>query len=104
VSVGVPEDEVEDGYDSIVDSTGAGPRVWFQKVPESKSVKNRLHFDPLVGGGRGVPLEDRKARVDQEVVRLADLGATVRRVMDNSEYDHYAVGMSDAEGNEFDVV
>lgn len=104
LSVGVPEDEVEDGYDAIVDPTGRGPRIWFQQVPEEKTVKNRLHFDLLVGGGRGVPLDERKRRVDAEVARLEGLGATVRRVMDNSDYDHYAVGMSDREGNEFDVV
>jgi hypothetical protein len=104
ISVGVPDDEAEDGYDSIVDPTGRGPRMWFQQVPEGKSVKNRLHFDLLVGGAREVPLEDRRRRVDAEVDRLQALGATVRRVMDNSEHDHYAVGVSDPEGNEFDVV
>ena len=104
VSVGVPEDEVEDGYDSIVDPTGRGPRVWFQQVPEEKSLKNRLHFDLLVGGGRSIPLEKRKERVKGEVARLQELGATIRRVMDNSERNHYAVGMSDPEDNEFDVV
>lgn len=40
VSVGVPEDEAEDGYDSIVDPGGDGPRIWFQQVPEAKVVKN----------------------------------------------------------------
>ena len=104
ISVGVPEDEAEDGYDSIVDPTGRGPRIWFQQVPEAKSVKNRLHFDLLVGGGRTVPMGQRRKRVDAEVARLEALGATIRHVMDDTEYDHYAVGMSDPEGNEFDVV
>jgi len=104
VSVGVSEDEVGDGYDSIIDPAGYGPRVWFQQVPEEKAVKNRLHFDLLVGGGRKVALEERKAGVDAEVARLEGLGATIRRVVDNSQYDHYFVSMSDPEGNEFDVV
>jgi hypothetical protein len=104
VSVGVSEDDVGDGYDSITDPTGRGPRVWFQQVPEEKAVKNRVHFDLLVGGGRKVPLEERKAGVDAEVARLEGLGAAIRRVMDDPQYDHYAVGMSDPEGNEFDVV
>lgn len=30
MSVGVPEDEVGDGYDSIVDPVGGRPRIWFQ--------------------------------------------------------------------------
>jgi hypothetical protein len=104
VSVGVPADEVDDGYDAVVDPNGEGPRIWFQQVPEGKAVKNRLHFDVLVGGGRTVPLTERRQRVDEEVARLEALGGTVRLVMDNSNFDHYAVGMNDPEGNEFDVV
>ena len=34
----------EDGRD-LVDPKGEGPAVWFQQVPEAKSVKNRLHLD-----------------------------------------------------------
>jgi hypothetical protein len=45
VSRGLPPEEVEDGYDSIVDPDGVGPRVWFQPVPEAKVVKNRVHLD-----------------------------------------------------------
>lgn len=103
-SVGLPEEELHDGYDSIIDPAGDRPRVWFQQVPEAKTVKNRLHFDLLVGGGRSVPLEQRKQRVRDERDRLIGLGATELRVMDNSEYDHFAVAMADPEGNEFDVV
>ncbi|MFZ0325193.1 MAG: 4a-hydroxytetrahydrobiopterin dehydratase [Actinomycetes bacterium] len=29
----------------LVDPEGSGPAVWFQEVPEEKSVKNRLHLD-----------------------------------------------------------
>ena len=53
VSRGLPPEEVEDGYDAIVDPDGVGPRIWFQPVPEGKVVKNRLHLDLDVGGGRG---------------------------------------------------
>jgi hypothetical protein len=104
ISVGVPADEVADGYDSIVDPSGARPRVWFQQVPEPKQVKNRLHFDVLVGGGRSVPLDERKRRVRTEADRASALGATKRRVIDNSAYDHFAIAMADPEGNEFDIV
>lgn len=103
-SAGVPAAGIGDGYDAVVDPTGEGPRIWFQQVPESKSIKNRLHFDVLVGGGRRVPLEERKRRVDAEVKRLEALGGAVRVVMDSPEHDHYFVGMDDPEGNEFDVV
>ncbi len=99
-----PDDDFDDGYDAIVDPTGQGPRVWFQQVPEAKSIKNRLHFDLLVGGGRAVPLDERKQRVHAESDRLVALGATVRRILDNSEFNHYAIAMNDPDGNEFDIV
>ena len=104
VDVGVPEEETGEGFDAIVDPEGHGPRVWFQQVPESKTVKNRLHFDVLVGGGRSVPLHRRRSRVNVEADRLEALGATVLRVMDTPEIEHYAIAMADPEGNEFDIV
>lgn len=106
-SLGVPEDELGegDGDDSIVDPEGSGPRIWFQQVPEGKVVKNRFHFDVLVGGRReDVPLETRRARVDAEAERLVNAGATMVRVLSQPGLDHYAVAMTDPEGNEFDVV
>ena len=54
LSVGVPEDELDldsDGSDRIMDPSGAGPRVWFQVVPEPKNGKNRLHLDLFPPGG-----------------------------------------------------
>lgn len=106
LSVGVPEEELGDGdgFDAIVDPTGGGPRIWFQQVPEHKSVKNRLHFDLLVGGGRAVSLEQRRAAVDNEVKRLVAAGAAVVRTVDDPVSGHYHIAMVDPEGNEFDVV
>ena len=104
IDAGEPPDEIGDGYDSLIDPRGQGPRIWFQKVPERKTIKNRMHFDVLVGGGRQVPLDDRRIRVLAEVERLAELGATQLRIMDHSEHGHFAVAMADPEGNEFDVV
>ncbi len=104
LSVGVPEDELEldgDGSDRIRDPRGEGPNIWFQPVPEPKSVKNRLHFDIYVGGGRGVPIEERRNRVDARVAELVAIGGTIRNTSD--ENDHYFVGMRDPEGNEFCV-
>ena len=62
--VGVPEDELGTGADRIVDPAGRGPRIWFQVVPECKAAKNRLHLDIGVSGGRAVPIETRRRRVD----------------------------------------
>lgn len=104
ISRGLPEDEVGDGYDSIVDPTGVGPRIWFQYVPEAKSLKNRLHFDLLVGGGRSVPIDTRMERVVAEADRLIAAGATERHRQHTPGIDHFFIGLADPEGNEFDVV
>jgi hypothetical protein len=101
--LGVPEDELGGSADRISDPHGQGPSVWFQVVPEAKSVKNRLHVDIHASGARTDPLDDRRRRVDAEAARLVDLGATVTGVLSQEGLDHYAVAMSDPEGNEFDV-
>jgi hypothetical protein len=59
------------------------PNIWFQLVPESKVVKNRMHFD---------------LRADQpaaELARLLDLGATV------TQRQERWIQLADPEGNEF---
>jgi hypothetical protein len=101
-SIGVPEEELEGATAvHLVDPDGVGPRVYFQVVPEPKAVKNRLHLDLAVSGGREVPLETRRRRVDAEAERLAGAGATRLRVLAEPGVDHYAVVMQDPEGNEF---
>ena len=103
-SIGVPEEELGlGGADSIVDPNGEGPRIWFQVVPEEKSVKNRLHIDVNAGGGRGVSLDVRRERVEAEAERLVSLGATRVRTLSGEVEGHYAVAMLDPEGNELDV-
>ncbi|MFF8535104.1 VOC family protein [Streptomyces sp. SAS_267] len=106
--MGVPAEELPPGAgdlpESIVDPAGQGPRVWFQKVPESKATKNRIHLDLKVGGGRDVPLEVRTQRVTATVERLVKAGAAVLRITDAPDMGHYAVQLQDPEGNEFDVV
>jgi hypothetical protein len=67
------------------------PRLLFQAVPESKTVKNRLHLDVRVGP------DDREA----EVARLVGLGAT--ELWRSSQGPHSWVTMADPEGNEFCV-
>ncbi|MCM2426161.1 VOC family protein [Streptomyces sp. RKAG337] len=107
ISIGVPEDELGDPSnscaDSLVDPTGAGPRIFFQIVPETKTIKNRLHLDLKVGGGRDVPLETRTARVNAEAERLVAAGATKVRVLSQDGLDQYGVTLQDPEGNEFCV-
>ncbi len=98
---GIPEERWHDA-DAIVDPEGAGPRIYFQKVPEGKVAKNRMHMDLNVSGGPGVPLEERKVRVLAEVERLKSLGATDRRGAIEKEGEFW-VRMNDPEDNEFCV-
>ena len=101
--VGVPEEDLGIGADCIIDPSGAGPRIWFQVVPEPKTLKNRLHLDICVGGGRAVPLATRKQRVDAKARRLTGLGATMAANLAEDGLDHYGIAMKDPEGNEFDI-
>jgi len=101
--LGIPEEELGIGADRISDPQGHGPAVWFQVVPDAKAVKNRLHLDIHASGERTDPFETRRQRVDAEASRLADLGATITCVLSREGLDHYAVGMKDPEGNEFDI-
>jgi hypothetical protein len=102
-SIGVPEAELGIGVDSIADPNGEGPRIWFQIVPEEKSIKNRIHIDVNASGGRGSSLDIRRERVEAEAERLIALGATRLRTIAEEGLDHYAVAMTDPEGNEFDI-
>ena len=101
--LGVPEEELADGADRISDPEGHGPSIWFHVVTEAKVVKNRLHFDIHAGGEWTDPFEARRKRVDAEATRLAGLGATISGALSGDESGHYAVGMKDPEGNEFDI-
>lgn len=80
----------DDPYDPD-SGTGLGRRLLFQRVPEAKTVKNRLHLDLHPGAGR---------RAD-EVARLEALGARVLREV-KEPAGEWTV-MADPEGNEFCV-
>jgi glyoxalase superfamily protein len=103
LSLGLPEEDLVDGADRISDPNGHGPSIWFNVVPVAKTVKNRLHFDIHASGERTDPIESRRARVDSEASRLVGLGATNTGALTSEGLDHYAVGMKDPEGNEFDI-
>src|SRR5260370_22322872 len=74
--VGVPEDDLGIGEDRIADPDGCGPRIWFQVVPENKTVKNRFHIRVHVSGGRAGPVQAPPPRDPPHAGRPADLGAT----------------------------
>jgi hypothetical protein len=105
-SIGVPEHELppddDDVHDSIIDPDGVRPRIWFQAVPESKAVKNRLHLDLKVAD-RSQPRADRQRTVDNRVAELEAAGGTTLRPLEFEDADYYCVVMQDPEGNEFCV-
>jgi hypothetical protein len=81
-------DEDSTAEKAYVEAGGwGGPNLWFTRVPEPKTAKNRMHFDLRAPGGD----------VEAEVARLTALGAT--------EYERHEdlVVMRDPEGNEFCV-
>ncbi|HET9556055.1 MAG TPA: VOC family protein, partial [Actinomycetota bacterium] len=85
-------------YDARVDPDGVGPRLYFQRVPEAKTAKNRVHLD-LEVSGRGIPLEEVRRQVAAAVERAVAAGATKVREVD--EADEHWVVLQDPEGNEF---
>ena len=66
---GVPQSEWNSAS-AVVDPDGKGPRFYFQRVPEPKTVKNRMHVDLDVANGATTPLEERKIRSHAESARL----------------------------------
>ena len=100
---GVPEEEWDDGA-YLVDPAGIAPSLSFLKVPEAKVVKNRVHLDVQVGGGRdATPWETRWPSVLEAAGRLTAAGAAVLRIDgDPGRPDHMV--MADPEGNEFDLL
>jgi hypothetical protein len=103
LSVGVPEEELGDGdcMDRLQDPDGVGPTIWFQVVPEPKTVKNRVHLDVYVTRSREAPLAERAPQVDAKVAQLVAAGATLVHRLEGG--DHYAATLRDPEGNEFCV-
>ena len=95
---GVPADRRND-VSACSPPSGHGPRLFFQKVPEGKVVKNRLHLDVRVG--TGMVGDERLAALEAECERLEALGATRVRLMTADEENESCLVMQDIEGNEF---
>jgi catechol 2,3-dioxygenase-like lactoylglutathione lyase family enzyme len=96
-SIGVPADQ-RDIRAALVDPKGVGPRLFFQKVPEPKTAKNRVHLDVNVGVGRTDRAEhDRVVRERAE--ELIGLGAT--KVREDEELGEFWIVLQDPDGNEF---
>ncbi len=85
-------EEPQPGFEeSAVGTPGEGhPRLYFVRVPEPKTIKNRLHLDVMPA--------DRTQ--DEEITRLTGLGATI--VSDRRPELGWVI-LADPEGNEFCV-
>ena len=96
---GVPESEWN-SKSAILPLEGDGPRVFFQRVPEGKTVKNRVHLD--VRAAPGLTGDERMAALEAECTRLEALGASrAYRVEDEPPMESGFITMYDPEGNEF---
>lgn len=82
----VPEGEAGDQYRSIRANDGR-PKIVFQRVPEAKAVKNRMHLDLIVG-----------PEIEAEAERWVALGAS--RIERVEEFGLNWIVMADPEGNE----
>jgi hypothetical protein len=89
----------EDGSAAAKDPTGSGPRLYFQRVPEGKVVKNRVHLDVRVG--TGLIGDERLAVLGAERARLEALGAVRGQLLLADEENESCQVMQDIEGNEF---
>ena len=97
-SWGVPAEHRNDRT-ALVDPDGVGPRLFFQKVPEPKTAKNRVHLDLRAAAGR--PPEERSDALEAECERLVALGASRFRRLEADGIDEVCIVMQDPEGNEF---
>jgi len=97
--VGVPESEWNSAS-AAQDPDGTGPRLFFQRVPEGATAKNRVHLD--LRAAPDLEGEERMAALDTEAERLVALGAT--RVERHEPAPPMTAGhlvMADPEGNVF---
>ncbi|WAZ19201.1 VOC family protein [Streptomyces cinnabarinus] len=94
-----PAEHVGPASAACADPTGVGPRLYFQRVPEGKVVKNRVHLDVRVG--TGLVGEERVAALEAECARLIAFGAVRLRLLRADGVNESCLLMQDIEGNEF---
>jgi hypothetical protein len=91
--------EEQGSWFACSDPSGMGPRLFFQRVPEGKVVKNRVHLDVRVG--TGLVGEERLAALEAECARLIPLGAVRGQLLLADGENESCLNMQDVEGNEF---
>ncbi len=98
--MGVPQEQRESRA-AVVDPDGVRPRLFFQRVPEGKTAKNRVHLDIHVAVGQQG--DERRRTIEAEAARLTGLGATVQSRVEPELLSEFLIVMADPEGNEFCV-
>jgi predicted enzyme related to lactoylglutathione lyase len=89
-----PDDPNQPGHEEcMIFSPDGRSRVLFIEVPDTKQVKNRMHFDL-------VPAEGTR---DAEAARLVSIGATVVDDLRRPDGSGWVV-LADPEGNEFCIL
>ena len=84
-ALGSDVDEESTAAKAYVEAAGwGGPNMWFNRVPEPRSAKNRMHFDLRA-----------PVTMAAEVERLVGLGAAIAERFDGKTI------MTDPEGNVF---
>lgn len=96
---GVPQSQWNSAA-AAEDPNGIGPRLFFQRVPEPKAAKNRVHLD--IRAAPGLTGDERMATLEAECARLVELGANrVTRFDPAPPMSAGFIVMTDPEGNEF---
>lgn len=95
---GVPEEQW-DGADALVPKDRNGPRVFFQKVPESKTAKNRIHLDVRVA--THLNGDERMAALEDRAMELIAIGAARLKRFEPDNFTRGHIVLADPEGNEF---
>jgi predicted enzyme related to lactoylglutathione lyase len=85
-------EEPQPGFEesAVATASEGRPRLYFVRVPEGKTIKNRVHLDV-------VPADRTQ---DEEITRLTGLGA---RIISDRRPELGWVVLADPEGNEFCV-
>jgi len=98
-AMGVPPESRNDAS-AVLDPDGSRPRLFFQRVPERKQVKNRMHLD--VRAAPGLEGDARMTALEAEAEWLVSLGATrLQRYEPAPPLGAGHIVMADPEGNEF---
>ncbi|MBF6173392.1 VOC family protein [Nocardia blacklockiae] len=98
-AMGVPPERRNDAS-GLVDPEGVGPQLFFQRVPEGKQAKNRVHLD--VRAAPELRGDERMAALEKEADRLVGFGATrLERHEPAPPLGYGHIVMADPEGNEF---